>query len=188
MPRSSGRASLTTVAIVSATMLALAIVAWLAVRNALQYRATYNGGLTFVGSADGVDVRYVRLFVWKPPGYADPLPHMSLYIDGTPYPVDTLTPDTFQKLGGTRDEGGLWDTAGNVLQYRFENDRLTWLSIVPTSRAPEPVPTPNLRTNIRTGAFQISVNGGAPFTLPVSGQQLRETSGPPTSVTRNIAN
>jgi hypothetical protein len=193
MPRSLGRASFTTVAIVCAIVLALATGAWLVVRPALQYRATYAGGLTFVGSADGPGTRYVRLFIWKPPGYTDPLPYMSIYIDGTPYPLDTLTPDVFRTLGGTmgsgtKGEGALWDAAGNLLQYRFENDRLTWLSIYPTGRAPDPAPVPNLGTNIRTGTFQISVNGGDPFALPVSDQYLRQSSGPPTSITRSIAN
>ncbi len=187
MPRSLGRASLAT-AIAYAIVLALITGAWFVVRGALQYRATYEGGLTFVGSADGFGTHYVRLFIWKPPEYTDPLPNLSVYIEGTPYPLDTLTPETVQKLGGTMNEGGLWDAAGNVLQYRFENGRLTYLSIYPTGGAPPPVLTPYLRTNVHTGAFQISVNGGAPFALPVSGHDLRQSSGPPIAITRNIAN
>ncbi len=188
MARSLGRASFTTTAIVCAIALVLGIATWLVVRGALQYRATYEGGLTFVGNADGLGTRYVRLFIWKPPDYTGALPNMSVYIEGAPYPLDTLAPGTFEKLGGTKNEGGLWDAAGNVLQYRFENDRLTYLSITPTGRAPDPAPTPNSGTNIRSGTFQISVNGGVPLTLPVSGHDLRQSSGPPISITRNIAN
>lgn len=45
MPRSLGRASLAT-AIAYAILLALITGAWFVVRGALQYRATYEGGLT----------------------------------------------------------------------------------------------------------------------------------------------
>jgi hypothetical protein len=188
MARSIDFARLATIAIASAIALALMTGAWFVARTALQYRATYPGDLTFVGSADGLDTLYVRLFIWKPPGYTDNLPNMSVHIEGTPYPLDTLTADVIQTLGGSIPEGSLWDAAGNVLQYRFENDRLTYLSINPTGRAPSPAPAPNLGTNIRTGTFQISVNGSEPFTLPVSGRYLRQSVGRPISISRNIAN
>jgi len=113
---------------------------------------------------------------------------MSVYIDGAAYSLDTLTTGIVKTLGGTAGEGALWDAAGNVLQYRFEHDRLTYFSIYPTGRAPTPAPVPNLGSNIRTGTFQISVNGGAPFSLPVSGVDLEKYCGPPASITRNIAN
>jgi len=161
---------------------------WFAVRMSLQYRATYAGDLTFVGSADGADVRYVRFFIWKPPDYTDSLPDMTVIIEGTSYPIHTLTPEILNALGGSMGEGALFDAAGNILQYRFENNRLTGLSLVPSGRAPAPAKVPNLGGNIRAGTFQIAVNEGEAFSLPISGQDLKRYCGPPLSIRRGIAN
>lgn len=169
-------------------LLLLAAAAWVGARNFLQFRAIYPGGLTFVGEADGFyDTRYLRLFMWKPPDYKDPLPNLTLYVDSQPYPVEELTEKTVTTLGGTVPQGGIYDTAGNAFQYRFENKRLTWISLAPPFQPTTNKPTSDAGGNLHPGVFHVSVNGGPPFTLPVTLSELRAWAGPPEYTAQMIA-
>ena len=177
--------------IIAATVAVVMVVAggWVGVRRILQFRAYYPGDLTFIGDADGLfGARYIRLAMWKPPDYKDALPDLTLYVDGLPYPIADLTEETIASLGGTLPESGIYDTRGNVLKYRFEKGRLTWISLTPPFRPTSKEPTASAGGNIRPGVFHISVGNGPPFPLPVTLSELRAWAGRPESTGQSIPN
>ncbi len=162
---------------------------WVGARTMLQFRAYYPGSLTFVGNANGLfGARYVRFFMWKPPDYTDALPDLTLHVDGQPYAVTDLTEEAFTSLGGTVPEGGIYDTLGNVIKYRFENGRLTWISLTPPFRPTSKERTATTGGNIRPGVFHISLENGPPFPLPVTLSELRAWAGTPVSTGISFAN
>lgn len=147
-------------------------------RQVLQHRAIYPGGLIFVGAADGLfESRYHRVFLWKAPGYADPLPAVTVDLGESAYSLESLTPELFAGLGGAANEGALYDSAGALVQYRFENGRLTWFSL--DSGRATPMATGG---NVQAGTFALSRNGGPAVTLPVSGRALENGLGTPDDI------
>ena len=145
----------------------------------LQHRAIYPGGLTFVGAADGLlGSRYHRVFLWRAPGYTDALPELTVYIEDQPYALTALTPELFTGLGGTQNEGGLYDSESTVLRYRFEGGKLTWFSLDAERAVPrEP------GGNVKHGVFALSRGKAPGVTLPASLDRLRDAVGPPERTT-----
>lgn len=151
-------------------------------RQVLQYKAEYAGGLTFVGSAEGLlGVRYYRTFLWRPPQEAPPLPPLAVDCGGKVLTLSEATEANFAALGGQTPEGALWDTRGNVLQYRFEAGNLNWFSVFPAA-AGGGGPDGAHRE------FRFRYADGPWFTLPVDKATLFASAGVPREVHRGIAN
>jgi len=175
---------LTKAAVGLGAVLALCLAAWIPLRGFLQFRAEYPGGLAFIGQADGLlGTEYVRLHLWRTPSETSPLPDFTVHIHGEPYRLAELSPETMRALGGMPNEGGLKDAADYSLQYRFEDGRLTYLSIYPAWRA-RGTPAPSARE----GRFRIQAGDGPSFLLPISHRELLTLAGSPKRVWRNIAN
>jgi len=171
-------------AIVLMVILGLCAPVWLFVRGILQARATYPGGLTFIGVAEGLfGTEYYRAFMWRDPADRSPLPDVTVYIEGIPYGLSELTDELMQSLGGTAHDGGLKDSADYYFQYRFENGRLTSLSLYPSHPSLPPPPQDG-----RTDRFYIQVGEGPPFLLPVSQPELIRYGGRPERISRYLAN
>lgn len=172
MARAAGVRVLVAVGVVCAVLVGGC---WFVARGVVQHRAEYPGGLIFVGRADGpLGVRYERFYVWKPPGYTDPLPALTVYIDDAPHPLAELTAEDMTALGGSRNDGGLFDAQGNVLRYRFEGGRPTYFSIDTANRV-----RPGPGDNVRPGIFRVSIGGGEPFALPATHRDLVRHAGKP---------
>jgi len=154
----------------------LVVSGWFCSRQVLQHRAIYPGGLTFVGAAQGpLGSVYHRAFLWRAPGSTDPLPGVSVHIDGVPTAFDGLTPAQFEAFGGTIPEGGIYDDGGTLLQYRFTDGRLTWLSLQANSGKAAQGGGGHAPGDL----FALSVAGKAPITLPVSRKALVQALGRP---------
>lgn len=168
---------------------ALLVSGWVGVRGALQFRAYYPGGLTFVGNAEGLTgVRYVRFFMWKAPDYADGLPDMTLVVASKSYAISELSAESIKALGGVFPQGAVLDSTGNSFEYRFENGRLTWISLTPPFRPTTMETTASTGGNVWPGEFGISISNGPVFTMPVTLDELREWAGPPASTGQHFAN
>jgi len=111
------------------------------------------------------------------------LPDFTVHIHGEPYRLAELSPETMRALSGMPNEGGLKDAADYTLSYRFEDGRLTRLSIYPAWRAPG-TPAPM----VREGRFRIQAGDGPSFLLPISHRELITLAGNPQRLRRNIAN
>lgn len=189
MSSEPGRARLTVIVAIIAVILAGAGGLWLAARNALQFRAYYPGDLVFVGYAHGLfDTRYHRLFMWKAPNYQDALPDLSFHIEGRTYRLDELTENTVNALGGQLPAGGIYDEKGNILGYRFEGGRLTWVSLTSEFRPPNPDLVGKPGSNVHPGEFYVSIGASPPFRLPVTYRQLVAWGCPPQTTGRSIPN
>ncbi len=163
---------------------ALGVLGWIAFRGIAQYRATYPGAVTFVGTADGAfGTQYYRAFMWRAPADQSPLPDVAVYLKGTRYALADLSDELMQSLGGTAHEGGLKDPADYYFQYRFENGRLTYFALYPSPGTPPPSSAPS-----DLDRFFLQVGDGPPFTLPVSGAQLEAYAGEPLDVSAGLAN
>ena len=171
-------------ALVLVILLVLGAGAYIPFRGMLQFRAIYPGGLTFIGHADGVlDTQYYRVYLWRSPEDASPLPDVTVHLLGEPYALAALTEELMLSLGGTPDEGGIKDAADWYLTYRFENGRLTFFALAP-SRARAPA-THGEGAHDR---FHLQMGGGPPFLLPVPYSRLVELAGTPQRIRRNIPN
>lgn len=164
------------IAITAAVVAALAIALSAGCRLALQHRAVYPGGLTFVGAADGLlGSRYHRVYLWRAPHGTDTLPAFTLHVEARAMPLASLTPELLGGAPGSPGEGALYDSRGALLKYRFENGRLTWLSIdagvLPAGQPPG--------GNVMRGEFGLSRGAGSAVTLPVSLSALRRALGAP---------
>ncbi|HIJ64998.1 MAG TPA: hypothetical protein HPP77_03535 [Candidatus Hydrogenedentes bacterium] len=147
-------------------------------------RTQYPGGLTFLGHSTGLfGTQYDRLAMWKSPTYTDPLPAMTLYIGGQPYPLASLTEDILASLSGMARHGNLLDAEGSILRYKFRGGRLTWISLEAAFSDPR-----REGRNVVSGTFQISVNDGPPFSLPVTHADLVRLCGRPEKSGWEIAN
>lgn len=164
------------VLIAAAVLAALAIALTAGCRLALQHRAVYPGGLTFVGAADGLfGSRYHRVYLWRAPHGTDTLPAFTLHVEERVMPLASLTPELLGGAHGSPGEGALYDGRGALLKYRFENGRLTWLSIdagaMPAGQPPG--------GNVMRGEFGLSKGAGSAVALPVSLSALRAALGTP---------
>lgn len=154
----------------------------------LQYRASYPGGLVFVGHRVDGATQYVRLFMWKPADYRDTLPAMAIHFEDKSYALSEFSPETAASLGGTLDIGALWDSEGWLFQYRFENGRLTYISMMRGIAGERSAHRPKPGGNVRSTPFAISLNNGPKFMLPVSQRELIEKAGNPDRITKQIPN
>jgi len=145
-------------------------------RAVCQHRANYAGGLVFVGRpVNVVGTEYYRLFMWRAAHDQSVLPDARLHVDGTAYALADLTPAAFSNLTGrdTQNEGTLVDGAGALVQYRFENGRLTWFSFDAFSQR-RGVAIPDSKRR-----FALSLGNGPGFTLPIRESALIQAAGKP---------
>jgi hypothetical protein len=126
--------------------------------------------------------------MWKAPDYQDALPDLSFHIEGRAHRLIEFTEDTVRALGGPLPTGGIYDEKGNILDYRFEDGRLTWVSLSPGFRSPDPDLVGKPGSNVRPGEFYISIGDGPPFTLPVTYRQLVAWGCAPKTTGQNIPN
>ncbi|MBI5091790.1 MAG: hypothetical protein HZB26_05020 [Candidatus Hydrogenedentes bacterium] len=164
------------------------LVIYVGVTSTWQSRATYPGGLIFIGYRNGGAIEYVRLFAWKPADYTDELPAMTVHVDGNAYPLSGFSPEVAASLGGTLDTGALWDSEGWLLQYRFEKNRLTYVSLMQGIASQRPGERPKPGGNVHSTPFSLSLNGGPPFALPVSQRELTAKAGKPETIRWHIPN
>jgi len=171
------------IALVLCAVVALPLIAL--VRAICQHRATYPGGLVFIGEAQGpFGTRYHRVFLWKPPAYTEPLPSVTVYLDAKAYPLSSLTQEIVTSYGGTRMHGNLLDSRGSTMRYRFENGKLTWFSL----EAPDPRFASRSQTSPHVDELAMSLGNGPPFSLPQSHAQLVQACGRALDTSWNLAN
>lgn len=147
-------------------------------RGICQHRAAYPGGIIFIGHGDGVfGTEYARLFWHRMPYAPDAFPeNVTLHFGERALALSALTPERATELGGTLPQGGWRDAQGNSLEYHFEEGRLNhlsfdsmWLRFRDTG--PE-------KFDFET--ITMSINGGTPFTVPISHEDLVRHCGKPT--------
>lgn len=162
--------------VVTAIVLATLAAVGVGCRQAMQHRAIYPGGLKFVGVADGLfGSRYNRVFLWRDPDDTEALPAFTLHVEDRTVPLASLTPELIGGPHGPPGEGALYDSRGTLLKYRFEDGRLTWLSI---STGVMPVGQPP-GGNVMRGEFALSKGAGGVVSLPVTSSALHGALGAP---------
>ena len=171
------------IVIVAACLIAAVVLTALA-RHIVQHRARYQGEVIFVGHARGVlGTEYTRVYMWRDARNANPLPEVSIVIDGESRALASLSPEFVTERGGVLWSGGWYDCEGTIWRYRFENGRLTWFSVDSEH------PTRSLdKANVDPGVFQISLDGGPLFSLPISHRDLVRLCGKPDETFTYFAN
>lgn len=172
-----------------AGLLAVAVIGvYLWTTSFFQYRASYPGGLVFVGHRENGAIQYVRLFMWKAADYRDALPALTIHFEDKSYALSQFSPEIAASLGGTRDHGALWDSEGWLFQYRFENGKLTYISMMRGIAGERQANRPKPGGNVRATPFAISMDNGPRFMLPVYQGELIEKAGKPERIRRQIPN
>lgn len=160
----------------AAFVLVAAGLLYAAAHTVCQHRVDYAGGLVFVGRPAHVfGSEYYRLFMWRADHDQSPLPDARLHVDEASYAFAELTPEKFSDLTGlgVQSEGALVDGSGALVQYRFENGRLTWFSFDSFSqRRGAAMPDAERR-------LALSIGSGPVFTLPIRESTLIQAAGKP---------
>ena len=117
------------VLIAAAVLAALAIALTAKLLLALQHRAVYPGGLTFVGSADGLlGSRYHRVYLWRAPHGWTPFRRSRYTWRSGRCPWRPSRPNCSGRARPARG-GGAHDRRGPCCSTGSRTRRLTWLSI-----------------------------------------------------------
>ena len=162
----------------------LGALGWVPLRSVLQFRASYPGGLTYIGQVKGaLGTEYYRVYLWRTSAGRSPLPDLRVHLHGTPYALSELTEPLVRSLGGATPEGAPQDAAEYYFWYRFEEGLLTYQALYPAVSTRPPAPQEH-----QTDRFFLQMGDGPPFALPQSQGQLIANAGRPLGISRNIAN
>lgn len=153
----------------------LVVVGYAGLRGLMIHKAVYAGGVEFFGDADGwFGTVYDRMYLWDParppPSGA---PTVELHIDGNVYDARSLSGDILLQLGADESTPGrLFDPRGQVLTVsrRSRNPNIS----LRTS-----APPPANAVAVTAQPIKISIDGGQPFSLPISDDDLKRFAGQP---------
>lgn len=166
----------------------LAVLAWIPVRGILSFRADYPGEVFFFGHADGAfGTKYHTIYMWRDAADPSPLPDVAVYLKGTRYALSGLSDELMQSMGGTAHQGGFIDSANCDFQYWFEDGRLIYFALYPSSYAPSSRASSPIVSVSMPDLIYIQIGDGPPFTLPVSEAQLKSYAGEPLNESAGLA-
>ncbi|MFW6060467.1 MAG: hypothetical protein ACODAQ_09805 [Phycisphaeraceae bacterium] len=144
-------------------------------RKIMNHKAVYAGRVEFFGEADGwFGTVYDRMILWDP--HQTPptgAPSVELHIDGGVYDARSLTRGDLRRLGASQHTAGqLLDPQGQRLQLSLGGRRSY---VLLESGAPPAAGT----VGVTAQPIEVSIDGGQPFTLPITYDDLKRFGGQP---------